>query len=126
MKGAREFATLFKTGQYGRLYIVSGHHSRGRTFEIYILPKDEVAVYNGEQYPPQNESKVRVYGMVSGHPGWDETYDWIHEGKWKDDFLKMVEERKQELEEQKNRFNESVAAQIKEREERARRLLEDY
>jgi len=38
MQGAREYASLFETGQYGRLYIVSGEHARGKTFHIYVLP----------------------------------------------------------------------------------------
>lgn len=90
MKGAREYANLFVTGQYGRMYIVSGNHGRGRTFRIFILPEGEQAKENGPNNACLNESAVEVYGVVSGQPGWTEEYSWIHYGKWVEDFHAMA------------------------------------
>lgn len=101
MKGARRYASLFKTGQYGRLYIVSGHHARGKTFRIYVLPEGEDGVPNGCGNPCLNKNKVEVYGVISGQPGWTETYGWLHKGKWCDDFeelVKIEESRRMEIE----------------------------
>jgi len=70
MKGAREYADLFETGQYGRCYFVSGEHGRGKTFRIYVLPIGEMAIPNGSMNPPLNDGDVCVYGMIGGQPGW--------------------------------------------------------
>ena len=90
MKGAREYAGLFETGQYGKLYIVSSEHARGKTFRIFILPEGEAAVLNGNSNPTLNKDAVEVYGVVSGNPGWTESYGWLHAGKWQEDFNKLV------------------------------------
>ncbi len=92
MIGAREYATKFKTGQYGRLYIVSGSHARGRTFHIYILPEGEKAIPNGPNNPPLNKDAVEVYGIIGGQSGWSEIYGWLHKGKWQEDFKILLEE----------------------------------
>jgi len=93
MTGARKYANLFKTGQYGKLYLVSGTHARGRTFRIYALPENEDARPNGTHNPPLNKSAVEVYGVIGGKPGWTESYGWLHEGKWQDDFFLLVKEK---------------------------------
>lgn len=98
MKGAREYAQLFTTGQYGRLYIVSGDHARGRTFRLFVLPKDEMAIPNGSQNPPLNKDAVEVYGVVSGQPGWTEEYGWKRKGQWVHGFAELVAQRKAEKE----------------------------
>ena len=106
MNGAREFASYFTTGQYGKLYIVSGRHARGKTFHIYVLPEGELAKPNGDCNPPLNDNAVEVYGVISGQRGWTESYGWIHTGAWKEDFLNMYAQKVEHgkwLEEQKNR-----------------------
>jgi len=98
MKGSREFAEFFKTGQYGKLYIVSGTHARGTTFRIQILPDGEKAKPNGSGNLCLNTNAVEVYGIVSGQPGWTESYGWLYHGKWEDDFnslLKAAIEKKE-------------------------------
>lgn len=97
MKGARELALLFDTGQYGRLYIVSGAHARGRTFYVYVLPANESAIPNGVNYPPLNNDAVMVFGPISGQLGWTENYGWIHHGKWEDDFWDLAARRRAEI-----------------------------
>ena len=92
MKGAGEYAAMFNTGQYGRLYIVSGRHARGTTFRIYILPDGEEALPNYNN-SPLNTNAIEVYGVVSGHTGWTESYGWLYEGKWQDDFGKLCAEK---------------------------------
>lgn len=98
MKGAGKYATKFETGQYGKLYIVSGSHARGRTFHIYILPKGEAAIPNGPNNPPLNKDAVEVYGIIGGQPGWTEIYGWLHEGKWQEDFAGLLKQKDEEIE----------------------------
>jgi hypothetical protein len=94
MRGARDYAKLFSTGQHGKLYLVSGEHARGKTFQIWILPSDEkVSVM-----PWRVNDAVEVYGATGGQLGWTETYGWLHTGKWQEDFNKLVKIRIQELE----------------------------
>ena len=97
MKGADLYADLFKTGQYGRFYLVSGSHARGKTFHIQILPEGETAESNGPNNLCTNENAVEVYGIVCGNPGWSEEYGWLHHGKWQKDFSSLVATRKKEL-----------------------------
>ena len=119
MRGAREYAELFQTGKYGKLYLISGSHARGKTFNIFVLPKmtkeepfpKGVSIY---QYP----DKVEVYGIISGEPGWTEEYGWLKEGPWCDDFQELVKRKQEELlnEKREQRFREEkIARQRKER-----------
>lgn len=89
MQGAREYAKMFRTGQYGRLYMCSHYHARGRTFHIYVLPEGEDAHPNGPN-APLNKGAIEVYGITGGQPGWTETYGWLHRGKWERDFADLV------------------------------------
>ena len=88
MNGAREYAELFKTGEYGKLYIKSDYHARGRTFHIYV----------GEE-----NKRVEVYGITGGQPGWTETYGWLHEGAWQNDFETLLQTRRLEVEVEKKK-----------------------
>ena len=96
MQGAREYATMFCTGQHGRLYLSSHYHARGKTFHIYVLPEGEAALPNGPN-GPLNKDAVEVYGITGGQPGWTETYGWLHRGKWEQDFAALVEARRAEI-----------------------------
>lgn len=100
MKGAREYVDLVQGDweQYGKLLMITGHHARGKTLEIYVLPsEDEHKGKYGQPYPlPENS--VEVYGVVSGQRGWTEVYDWIHQGPWVVDFKLLIEERRKEKE----------------------------
>lgn len=93
MRGAREYASLFESGQHGRLYFVSGSHARGKTFRIYVLPSEEPI----HLMPWSCKDAVEVYGIVSGHPGWTEVYGWLHKGPWVNDFHAIVKNRKSEI-----------------------------
>lgn len=121
MQGAREFARLFDTGQYGRLYIVSGYHARGNTFHIFVLPEGEAVIPNGRSNPPLNPDAVEVFGITGGHPGWTETYGWLHRGKWCDDFAELVRVRKQKI---ASREAKIEAEKEIERQENAKRVSE--
>ena len=92
MKGARMFASLFETGQYGKLYLVSGEHARGKTFRIQVLPKGEEAIPNGSNNLCLNKNAVTVYGEIGGHSGWTEYYGWLHNGPWENDLVELVSE----------------------------------
>lgn len=93
MQGAREYSELFNTEQIERLYIVAGSHARGRTFHIYVLPEEEAALPNGPNNRCLNSGAVEVYGIISGQPGWTESYGWLHRGPWVEDFNKIAKER---------------------------------
>ena len=97
MQGATEFAKMFKSGQHGRLYLCSSSHARGETFRIFVLPSGEAARPNGPSNGPLNSDAVEVYGVVSGNPGWTETYGWLHRGKWEADFAELVASRRREI-----------------------------
>lgn len=123
MRGAREYAELFKAEQHGRLYLLPGSHARGRTFHIWVLPADR-AVTNED--PWRVPGAVEVYGILGGQPGWTEYYGWLHRGKWEDDFAKIVATRKAVL--QSRHEQEQIALEHRAQEERSRvaKLLADY
>ena len=93
MPGAREYATMFSSGQHGRLYLVRGEHARGKTFHIWVLPSAEPVA----GMPWSVKGAVEVYGITGGQPGWTETYGWLHRGKWEQDFAALVEARRAEI-----------------------------
>ena len=109
MNGAREYATMFSTGQHGRLFLVCGEHARGKTFYIWVLPTDTAT----EGSPRSVKDAVEVYGITGGHPGWTETYGWLHRGKWEQDFAAMVKKRRAEIAAERNRreYNKATTAQ---------------
>lgn len=126
MRGAREYADLFGTSQHGRLYIVSGYHARGKTFRIFVLPEGEKAIPNGPHNAPLNKDAVEVYGIIGGHPGWTESYGWLHKGKWQQDFEAMVAARKAEIADQKSKFEAEIQQDEQKEKERVQSLLAAY
>ncbi|MBP9793316.1 MAG: hypothetical protein KBC56_04890 [Flavobacterium sp.] len=125
MKGA-ELAPLFKTGQYGRLYITSGSHARGRTLRIQVLPQGEEAIPNGENNQCLNKDAVSVYDVVGGNRGWTESYGWIHEGKWQEDFNNLVKEKQKEIEYENNERQKRISAEDKNQSDAVSKLLANY
>lgn len=126
MKGARSYAEAFKTGQYGRMYITSGHHARGKTFEIQILPKGAEAEHNGDSNQCLNKDTVTVYGTLGGQPGWTEYYGWIHKGPWVEEFEEMYRKRMFEIKaKQEGRAVVHESEEIAKK-EREKELLSDY
>jgi hypothetical protein len=88
MNGAREYAEIFGVSQqHGKLFISVGSHARGKTFHVYISP---------DESPYSFSDMAEVYGIISGQPGWTETYGWIHRGPWEEDFAKLLEATKKE------------------------------
>lgn len=85
MRGANEYASLFSTGFYGQFYIISGSHARGKTFHIYVVPEGTETF--------DHRVAVEVYGIISGNPGWTESYGWLYKGEWVEDFEEMVKKR---------------------------------
>lgn len=126
MEGARYYAELFKTGQYGCLYMVSGSHARGKTFHIYVLPANEKAVENGGNNPPLNTKAVEVYGIIGGQPGWTEKYGWKHEGKWMSDFDELVKEAKRDRNEKTIKEQKEKEALERNKKQRDKELLDSY
>lgn len=126
MNGAREFAELFETGQYGKLYIVSGVHARGRTFRIQVLPEGEKANQNGPSNLCLNRNAVTVYGEKGGNPGWTEWYGWLHYGKWQEDFDVLVADAQKQKECQEKKKGEVEVATLRTNQEKEARLLAQY
>ena len=126
MKGATKYARLFKTGQYGKLYITSGAHARGETFKIQVLPEGEKAKPNGGGNTCLNSDAIEVYGVVCGNPGWTEEYGWLHKGKWQEDFEELVLHKEMEEEIQKKLQVHLKRAKEQEETERTNNLLSHY
>ena len=126
MKGANEYAKLIETGQYGKLYITSSSHARGRTFHIQILPEGETAIPNGNCNICLNKDAVEVYGIVSGRPGWSEEYGWLYEGPWQDDFFKLVTKTKTDNEETHKLNVIAINERNKREEDQIEQLLKQY
>ena len=122
MRGATEYARMFSTKQHGKLFLVSGSHARGKTFHIWILPSDEPI----NKMPWTIKNAVEVYGITGGQPGWTETYGWLHDGKWKDDFAKLVVAREIEIEEAKAERERATAEKETAATERKTALLAAY
>jgi hypothetical protein len=118
MNGAREYAQLFGTGTYGKLYIDSGQHARGYYFHIWVLP---------EGVKDLDRSRcVEVFGILGGHPGWTEWYGWLHRGKWVEDFNDLVVQRKQEIAEQKKRDEDDRAKRMVSENAKTQQILSEY
>ena len=103
MKGATDYIDVFdRSGirKKGRLLIAPGRHARGFTLEVYVLSKEDgeldIPLPSTEQVRKFLENAVKVYGIVSGNPGWDEEYGWLHHGKWEEDFEWFVQELRYE------------------------------
>ena len=123
MHGAREYSYLFTSGQYGRFYIDSSSHARGRTFQIFLLPEG-MTLSKGQTVNKFSPDVVEIFGMLGGDLGW--TYGWIHHGKWVDDFQKFVDEK---LEKKKiqTELDEKVKKQKEEdSKNKIKSLLESY
>lgn len=126
MKGAREFAKLFETGQYGKLYITSGSHAMGRTFYIQTLPDGEKAIPNGSNNTCINKNAVEVYGVTGGNQGRTEKYGWLHKGKWKDDFMVLVKKARTNNKLKEKNENEIDRKRKIDDKNKELRLLDDY
>lgn len=123
MKGAKEYYDLFKTGQYGKLWIQCGSHARGKTFNIYIIPDN--CVVNENQCFSLRDA-VEVYGVVSGHPGWTESYGWLHAGIWQHDFDVLVSERKEVKRNKEIASAKKKLEEDKKEREHIQKLLDNY
>jgi len=123
MKGAREYATLFPgNNQYGKLFLLSGSHARGKTFHIYVLP-DETKI---DVMPWQIKNSVEVYGILGGQNGWTEYYGWIHDGKWVEDFKKIVEDKRKEVSERNKKEAALKQEKIMSEKQNQKKLLSNY
>jgi len=103
MKGAREYFDIiydavlgyygdltksgFKEYRHGNFIFTLGQHARGKTFCIDVY--DPSKPFNGD-------NRLNVYGMVDGDRGWTESYGWLIDGPWKDEFELYIESLKAE------------------------------
>jgi len=126
MNGAREYAGIFNTGQFGKLYFVCGSHARGKTFHVYVLPDGEDAIIRHHGNPPSNKDAVEVYGMLGGQNGWTEYYGWKHHGPWEKDFIELVAVRKAKIESIEKDKQVSIKEKNDVEKERVSGLLKRY
>jgi hypothetical protein len=91
-----------------------------------VLPEGEKAKPNGMSNTCLNSDAIEVYGVISGNLGWTEEYGWKHEGKWQEDFEKLVRSKEMEIE-SKNRMNQATTEEnAKAEKERVNNLLSEY
>ncbi len=123
MNGAREYYDLFApVVQVGKLYFQTSSHARGKTFHIFMIPDGEKVL--GSIYSHKN--KVEVYGVISGNPGWTESYGWLHGGPWIDDFNKLVKERREAKNWRETKIKEESEFNKKKEQGRVKKLLDQY
>lgn len=123
MKGAKRYAELFgKNQQLGKLYAQVGSHARGRTFKLWVLPNEELI----DKSIHIVKDAIEVYGVVSGQPGWTESYGWVHKGPWEKDFKNWVHSLElAQAEAQRTRQANTEEAEIK-RNLKIKELLDNY
>lgn len=109
-----EYAEFIRTGVYGQLLIESGSHARGRTLNVWVIEC-------GYQ-----RRKVKVYGVIGGHPGWSEVCGWIHYGPWIEDFMVIAKRFEQEAIERKARVAEEFRLREDEKVETDVKILMNY
>lgn len=128
MKGAREYEGLFgyKGEQVGQLLIWSGKHARGHTLDVWVMPEGESIERFSSGSPNIKGDYVKVYGAVSGQPGWTETYGWLHKGPWVDDFNAIVAERRALQEQQKAEREDAKAQKEVEAHDQMMSVLNSY
>jgi hypothetical protein len=93
MRGADQFARLFRTGQYGRLYIVSGIQARCATFRVFVLPPGAQAAANDAYSAPLNSDAVEVYDIAEETPGCAAAPGGSPDAGWQQEFAALVEAR---------------------------------
>ena len=125
MKGAYEYCHLFpKMEQFGRLIVWPKSNARGKTFHIYVVPKNFKAASNG--WCPSPENDVEVYGVIGGNSGHSEEYGWVHHGPWEKDFAIVCHARRLQLEKQEAIGRQLMAGQKNDEANRIQNLLDQY
>lgn len=74
-----------KTGQYGRLYILSNLDE----YSICVLPENTVV---NSTIEAQTSGGVLVYARIYDECGYIYDEKWFHKGKWRDDALLVIAE----------------------------------
>lgn len=126
MIGATEYIKLFKTGQYGKLYLVCGPKSICGPFEIYVLPENEKAIEDGPNSPPLNDDAIKVYGIRCEDPSAIPVCGWLYYGKWEQDFASLVEKRRLEIAAPRDLREEIKKAEALKESQRIADLLAKY
>ena len=125
-----ELCDLFKTGQYGRLYVINKTLD-GHRFRVYVLPKDCVAIPYRD-VGILNSDAVMVYGRLDNGPfismsaQHNAKHGWLYYGRWQNDFSLLVEEKRAERKERLRSMAIKQAQEIAYNEARIKALLESY
>ena len=112
------------------MYFLPGIHARGKTFQIFILPDidghPEKVVPNGSNNPPLNRNAIEVYGIVSGQPGWTESYGWLYRGVWEQDIQEIYARLKTAQEVKCQQKRDQAAIHATQEELRIQKLLDAH
>ena len=112
MIGANQYARIFGNERCGKLRFASGSHARGPTFHVYATVADG--------------KEIEVYGLTGGQAGWNETYGWLHKGKWQEDFEKAVTARLAGIAELDAAKEKATAAKAETDRDQVAALLSEY
>ncbi len=126
-----QWESLFKTGQYGRFYVVNSKDAHRLDFRIQLLPKDEKALSNGSGNDCLNKNAVLIFGPKWRHTGnqsGGDCYDlkWFYSGKWIQDFEELAQMFQRKADEQAQRAENVKQEKEKQKKDRIARLLADY
>jgi hypothetical protein len=75
-------------------------------------------------YPSSHAAEV--YGILGGQPGWTEWYGWKRQGPWRQDFERLVGERRAAIAGAQERRQQEAAAKEKARAAQQAMVLDSY
>jgi hypothetical protein len=119
----KEFLYLFpKQEVVDRLYMFPSYDGREANFRIYVLPLRngllEYAVFDNSIFPSYpDRDAVLVY---TGYQG------WLYEGKWQNDFDKLVKGRRKEKEDKVKDKTSKEAEKAAEKAAKDQTILDTY
>ena len=79
---------------------VTSTHARGKCFDIYLV--EDIHRPDEQLY----SIAFKVYGIISGNPGWTETYGWLYDGDgaWVNSITKYLKK----LDDQIKEYNDNI------------------
>jgi hypothetical protein len=96
----------------GNVLYVTSSHARGTQFFICLVDNTEEI---------SQDNCFKVYGIISGNPGWTECYGWIHNGNWNEPILNYLENLKNEI----KLYDENIEEQKRLKEEEHNKAINE-
>lgn len=127
----QKWTKLFKTGQYGRFYVVN---SPINEFYIQVLPEGETVTTSGEYNLSRSSNAVTVFGprwknpkkgTPPGRNGKDR-HEWFYQGPWVSDFNKLADELQADFDVEKSSSMNAKEEKAKKEQQRIAALLAAY